>query len=209
MGGYANIVKKVVVSAAHLTAMLMKTGQTTSYRTGDDGDIEAGRLAAFLILNENNLFGNTARFTDKLGGSTYGDSVAIDWSTYEQSTGNFIMWKITDNGANTSWNNCIDGALGLNFAGYTDWFLPNINHYCSIFNYELDYLMNYPPFNRTTFLGANDFLWTSTTVKRTTTNAIYIEASYTLTNYIFAGAKTLNCKYMAVRIGNISELTLP
>jgi hypothetical protein len=33
------------------TATLMKTGQTTSYRTGDDGDLEAGRDTDFLTLD--------------------------------------------------------------------------------------------------------------------------------------------------------------
>ena len=38
-------------------AILMKTGQTVSYRTGDDGDIEAGRLTSFSVLEKNNPFG--------------------------------------------------------------------------------------------------------------------------------------------------------
>ena len=53
-------------SPAPVGATLMKTGQTTSYRTGDDGDIEAGRATDFFTLSTNNPFGNTNRFTDEL-----------------------------------------------------------------------------------------------------------------------------------------------
>jgi hypothetical protein len=65
------------------TAKLMKTGQTTSYRTGDDGNIQAGRATSFSVLAENNPFGNTNRFTDELGGQTYTNNIMIDWSTFD------------------------------------------------------------------------------------------------------------------------------
>ena len=58
-------IKAVAPSATNRsTATLMKTGQTTSFRTGDDGDLEAGRNVSFTVLAENNPFGNTNRFTD-------------------------------------------------------------------------------------------------------------------------------------------------
>ena len=58
-------------------ATLMKTGQTTSYRTGDDGDIEAGRATDFLTLEYNNPFGNTNRFTKTDG--TAGTIGVVQW----------------------------------------------------------------------------------------------------------------------------------
>jgi len=64
-------------------ATLMKTGQTTSYRTGDDGDLEAGRETNFTTLRRRNPFANLNRFTDELGGQTYTNNIVIDWSTYE------------------------------------------------------------------------------------------------------------------------------
>jgi hypothetical protein len=65
------------------TATLMKTGQTTSYRTGDDGDLEAGRDTDFFTLDAAPLHNDgsatlnttTNRFTDTLGGSTYADDI--------------------------------------------------------------------------------------------------------------------------------------
>ena len=73
-------------AVAPVGATLMKTGQTTSYRTGDDGDIEAGRATSFSVLSANNPFGNTNRFTDELGGTTYANNIVIDWSTYNGTT---------------------------------------------------------------------------------------------------------------------------
>ncbi len=69
------------------------TGQTTVYRTGDDADIEAtifepireanglkvmNSLVSFLVLVNNNTFGNKNRFTDINGLQTFGDNYFID-----------------------------------------------------------------------------------------------------------------------------------
>jgi hypothetical protein len=75
---------------APVGATLMKTGQTTSYRTGDDGDLEEGRATDFFTLATNNPFGNTNRFTDELGGSTYTNNIVIDWSTYDNIGGTVL-----------------------------------------------------------------------------------------------------------------------
>ena len=82
MYGYGgNHIVIVEAAAAPVGATILKTGQSVSFRTGDDGDIEAGRATSFLTLASNNPFGNTNRFTDILGGQTYATAVVIDWST--------------------------------------------------------------------------------------------------------------------------------
>jgi hypothetical protein len=88
IGNYIKAAKAFLTSAK-----LMKTGQTTSYRTGDDGDLEVGRNVDFFTLAENNPFGTTDRFTDELGGSTYTNNIVIDWSTYDGST--VLGWRRT------------------------------------------------------------------------------------------------------------------
>jgi hypothetical protein len=50
-----NYIKAVAAAVSRSTAKLMKTGQTTSYRTGDDGDLEVGRNVDFFTLAENNV----------------------------------------------------------------------------------------------------------------------------------------------------------
>jgi hypothetical protein len=145
-------------------ATLMKTGQTTSYRTGDDGDLEAGRTTNFTTLASNNPFGNTNRFTDELGTQTYTNNIVIDWSTYNGSI--VLGWYRIDNGTNVAWNTAVDGALVLSVGSFTSgWRLPNIMEFCSILNWGLTSHLNYAPFN----MGGKAFQ-TSTTMGFTTTN---------------------------------------
>lgn len=149
-------------------AILMKTGQTVSYRTGDDGDIEAGRLTSFSVLEKNNPFGNTNRFTDELGGQTYTKNIVIDWSTYDGTK--VLGWYRTPNAVNVVWNDAVDGALTVSIVGFTTgWRLPNIMEFCSIMNWGLTSHLNYAPFN----FGGFAFQ-TSTTWGFTTTNNITI-----------------------------------
>ena len=147
---------------APVGATLMKTGQTTSYRTGDDGDLEAGRVTSFTVLSANTPFGNTNRFTDELGGATYTNNIVIDWSTYDGATVNgYYRTRVFG-----TWNNAIDTSLALSVGTYTSgWRLVNRNEALAIYNHELLQGMNYAPFS---FLGT---IWTSTSWKFSTTNA--------------------------------------
>jgi hypothetical protein len=171
--GNSNHVTAVIntSSFAPVGATLMKTGQTTSYRTGDDGDIEAGRATSFSVLASNNPFGNTNRFTDELGGQTYTKNIVIDWSAYNGT--NVLGWYRTPNASNVSWNAAVDGALTISVTGFTTgWRLPNIMEFASIMNWGLTSTLNYAPFN----FGGYAFQ-TSTTWGFTTTNNWAINSS--------------------------------
>ena len=103
---------------------LMKTGQTISYRTGDDGDLQEGRDVDFFTLASNNPFGNTNRFTDELGGSAYTNNIVIDWSTYD---GSEVLGVYRNFGSTVQWNDAIDNALALSVGTYTSgWRNANI-----------------------------------------------------------------------------------
>jgi hypothetical protein len=155
---------------APVGATLMKTGQTTSYRTGDDGDIEAGRATNFTTLASNNPFGNTNRFTDELGGQTYTNNIVIDWSTYDGSTVLGYRRTATFN----DWPSSITQALTVSISPFTTgWRCPNITELQNIINYELSQVLNYVPFN------LSFSLWSSTTVKSSTTQAFYMTTSGT------------------------------
>jgi len=150
-----NYIKAVATAVSRTTAQLMKTGQTTSYRTGDDGDLERGRNVSFTTLAENNPFGNTNRFTDELGGQTYTKNIVIDWSTYNGST--VLGWRRTQSTA--TWNNAIDQSLVVNIAPFTTgWRLPNVQELFSLQYFANANTMNYVPFNLTATSK-----WTSTT----------------------------------------------
>lgn len=178
------------------TATLMKTGQTTSYRTGDDGDIEAGRSVSFTTLAENNPFGNTNRFTDELGGTTYTKNIVIDWSTYNGTTV-LGYYRIATSAA--SWNAAIDSAAALSIVGYTSgWRLPNKREMENICNYGTTFILNYSPFN------LNVTIWISTTYLASTTIAYTMAQSWVnLTSKTTAGIS-----WMACRTFNVSGTTL-
>lgn len=157
------------VTPAPVGATLMKTGQTTSYRTGDDGDIEAGRATSFLVLASNNPFGNTNRFTDELGGQTYTNNIVIDWSTYNGSTVLGIS-RINIATGNT-WNQAIDNSLSYSVGTFTSgWRLSNIKEIFNLLNYgnSESNLLNYSPLN---LLSLGRIYWTANTLSSATTSA--------------------------------------
>ena len=150
-------------------ATLMKTGQTTSYRTGDDGDIEAGRATSFSVLASNNPFGNTNRFTDELGGQTYTKNIVIDWSTYNGSTVLGLSRAAIATGK--TWNNSVDECLAFSVAPFTSgWRLANIKEIFNLTNYVNDQnnLLNYSPLNLS---SSGRIYWSSTTIIGVTTFA--------------------------------------
>lgn len=162
-----------------------RTGQTTSYRTGDDGDLELGLGTAFSTLSCNNIFGNTNRFTDETGAQTYTNNFVLDHLTG-------LMWyRVSTSG---TWNQAIDGSLASTRGGFTDWFLPNKNQIITICNYSSTMITNYSPFN----ININSVatrLWTSTTDPNGTTSAF----SITAVNFFQSFTKTSTHSYIYCR----------
>ncbi len=103
----------VVTATFNVTGVvnLPKTGQTISYRTGDDGDYQKG--AAW----------PTPRFVDN------GDGTITD-----KLTG--LMWQREPLSTTRFWNEAIDYCNALELAGYTDWRLPNRKELMSLINYD-------------------------------------------------------------------------
>ncbi|KKK49708.1 hypothetical protein LCGC14_3132350, partial [marine sediment metagenome] len=145
------------------------TGADTSYKAGDDKDIQnlvfttavrgaqaikaKNVLVDHITLGENNSFGNTNRFTDDAGGTTYANDLVID-----HYTGNMICRRIL--AFNLTWNQCIDQALGSDFGGsqaeggFNNWFLPNLNQAVAMMKSEKNgtqnHHWNFAPFNTAT-----------------------------------------------------------
>ena len=185
-------------------ATLMQTGQTTSYRTGDDGDIEAGRATDFFTLNTNNPFGNTNRFTDELGGSTYTNNIVIDWSTYDTVAGTVLGYYRVFNSSNVNWNTAIDNALIHSVGTFTSgWRLPNRAEVFNIMLHEgalLGYPLNYAPFN----INLATIFYTSTSVNASTCFSLTNNTSMILSTY----GKASNGRYFPCRTFTVSGTTL-
>ena len=192
--------------SAPVGATLMKTGQTTSYATGDDGDLQEGRDVDFFTLNYTNPFGNTNRFTDELGGSTYANDIVIDWSTYDTVAGTVLGYLRTINASNVNWNTARDQCLLVSIGTFTSgWRLPNR---AEIFNISLhegatfNYPLNYAPLN----ISLGTIFWSGTTNAATTTQV------FTLTNNgsatLGSTLKTGNGRYFPCRTFTVTGTTL-
>jgi hypothetical protein len=162
----------------------LKTGQVTSFQTGDDkhnwdniytpeiNSWPTDRVWIFPILDPtnfallkrgatasgNNIFGNLQRFTDDSGGQTYTSGVLIDHYLG-------VMMDITFSAAST-WTAAISNAVARTFYSKTDWRIGNTNFW-SLFTKRAqngNYLSGLPAI---TFLNvpANSgdrFVWSST-----------------------------------------------
>jgi hypothetical protein len=156
-------------------ATLMKTNQTISYRTGDDGDLEKGRATDFLTLASANPFNTLERFTDELGGQTYTNKIFIDWSTYDGTT---VLGYGDATFLTYNWNDAIDTALSWSVGSFTSgWRLPNINEMFNIFNQGVtgNKLIAYFPFTLQTGGGQSSIFWSSTRLGFSTSNAYYAQ----------------------------------
>ena len=197
-------IRKIACPEPPVGADLMKTGQTTSYRTGDDGDIEAGRDVDFFTLASNNPFGNTNRFTDELGGQTYTNNILIDWSTYNSIAGTVLgyvrrFWSL----GTATWDDAIDNSLAYSVGTFTSgWRLINrteLNNICNMNNAL--YPFNYFPFNAV--FGGNT--WTSNTFMVNTTYAWHLNNTSAQISYQL---KTTNSYYFPVRTFTVTGTTL-
>jgi hypothetical protein len=203
---------QVVCPAVPIGATIIKTNQKTSYRTGDDGDLEAGRATDFFTLASNNPFGNTNRFTDELGTQAYANDIVIDWTTYNGSE--VLGFYTGDQTTPRNWNDAIDWGLALSVGVYTSgWKLPNVTEYFNVCTWEFNsvpaYLgggncvpaFNYFPMNQV----VNQTYWTSTTYTFSATVAITIVGNG---GSVSRSAKTATYRTIASRNFTVTGTTL-
>lgn len=154
-------------------ALLIKTGQTVSYATGDDGDLELGESHRYEILTD----GQYALTTDiVLNGKvdTHSNNCVKDHA-------NSLMWSRvfsvgvgpTSNGllafTNATENYFLYAAAAnaASLGGYTDWFVPNKK----MVEDQLIFAAPASKVDATAFPAISSVIATSTTVPNgTTTN---------------------------------------
>ena len=152
----------VPTGGSSVGATLMRTGLTTSYRTGDDSDTSSeGRATDVLTLDSVNPFSNLFRFTDELGTQTFANDIVIDWSTYN-GTDVLGMSRVAIATGNT-WDQAIDNSLSYSIGSFTSgWRLANIKEIMNLTNYvnTQGNLLNYSPLNLS---SSGRVYWSSTT----------------------------------------------
>jgi hypothetical protein len=119
---------------------LPKTGQTTSYVDGDDGDLQRG------------VTWPSPRFTDNGDGTVTDNLTGLIWTRDANMAG-----RVT-------WSDAISYCNNLNYAGYTDWRLPNRKELRSLVDYSR-YGLALPEDHPFTNVSSSyyDSYWSSTT----------------------------------------------
>lgn len=168
-----------------LSRGLPKTGQVTEFVAGDDATYQAGWWLKRLIAT------NRTRFVSK--------TIDGDVVVYDRATG--LCWTADGNeaggnsGAVIAWSDAIPYALALDFAGFTDWRIPNVKETISIANYgKRGPALDEPPFINT----AIAYHWTSTTCFYATQNAFSFSGDG---GAMGVGAKTDSRNIRCVRCG--------
>ena len=166
-------------------AGLAKTGQTTSYATSstcgdggtggcDDGYYEKGQALSY---------------TDNGDGTMTDNNTGLMWKRCSEA--DTQTSGCTGTHSTSTWQGAINQCEGLNYAGYTDWRLPNAKELWSITRLEPE---TAPYINQTAFPGTvSGNYWSSTTYPDYTTAALSVRFSH---GCLSAYGKTDNYYYV-------------
>ena len=160
---------------------LPDTGQTTVYNSGGGDD------ASYIKPNPQMAYidNGDGTVTDKYTGLMWMKcSIGQTGSSCSGSASTF------------NWSSAISTCEALNFAGYSDWRLPNMKELFSLIKFE----GSSGPYIDTTYFPntVSNYYWTSTTYLPTTTAAMYVNFNSGDVNYYF---KTSNFYVRCVRAG--------
>ena len=136
------------------SSLLPQTGQTISYRPGDDGYYESG------------VEWPNPRFTDNNDGTVTDHLTGLQWIKE--------LHQLPGNSDSMLWEDAIDYCEILVYAGYSNWRVPNVNELRSLLHLgstPYAWLNN----ANTPFSGINSgYYWTSTTRAATPTYAWFV-----------------------------------
>jgi hypothetical protein len=147
-------------------ANVWKTGQTTSYSSGDDGDLEKG------------VFWPVPRFTDHGNGTITDNLTGLMWTKNADLAGGTKFWQ----GA-LDYVKSINSGAGL--GGYHDWRLPNRKELFSLIDHSkwVPALPASHPFQNV----QSDYYWSSTTSAYSTDSAWFVYMWY---GAVYASSKS-------------------
>ena len=173
-----------LISTRTRKPFLPKTGQVTSYASYDDGAFEKGSPIA-------------PRFVDNADGTVSDRVTNLMWAKDGSGVGCY-------SGGIRNWSEALTWAEGLNFAGHTDWRLPNVYELFSICLLEAGAITDVktsgaPYINQTFFPNTvSSYYWSSTTYPNGTGYALGV---YFSRGYVGGFGKTVSYYVRAVRAG--------
>jgi hypothetical protein len=138
------------IPPASQRAQLWRTGQTTSYYSGDDGDQQRG------------VFWPSPRFIDNGDGTVTDDLTGLMWSKNSSPRVGSPCKS-----SNLSWQEALDYVKCLNtknYLGYSDWRLPNRKELRSLINYGKDNPAIWLSTQGFSNVQLSWFYWSSTTL---------------------------------------------
>jgi len=180
-----------------------KTGQTASYATGDDGDLQEG------------VAWPNPRFTDNGNGTVTDNLTGLIWLKNANCISSHYPGFDNDDTAGdgmVTWQHALDFVAGINAgiypkcgAGFTDWRLPNINELHSLVHYGF----SDPALPNTAGTGQwaegnpfsnvqSDYYWSSTTLADFTSLAWLVDLN---NGYVFSALGTYSYHVWCVRSG--------
>jgi hypothetical protein len=195
------------IKKRRLSALLLKTGQTTSYGSGtgvDDGAYQKGVAKSYTILTAGQYAGTT---NITLNGKTdaHSNECVLDnntglmWSRYVAgsvgpSSNGTLPWTTNANGEGIFTYAAAANAAGL--AGYSDWRVPKDLDLASI--RDMEAASGIPDATAFSSFPGNNNIFTATTCPSLTTYAMNY---YSLQGVINAVVKTAACYLILVRGG--------
>jgi len=182
----------------------LRTGQTTAYGAGTDGDLQKGASQSFTDNGDGTITDNTTglmweKKTDD--GSIHDKDDTYTWCGASCFTTNIMDGTIT-----TMFLAALNGGSG--FAGHTDWRIPNANELESIRNLENANPATYSAFNAGCAANCTvtmcsctqpDFYWSSTTYPSNRDDAWFVQY---LVGILSAEPKNNGHYVRAVRAGS-------
>jgi len=160
-------------------ALLLKTGQTTSYATGDDGELQKGEPHRYYVLSTGQYSGTTnitlnAKTDAHSNECVLDEATGLMWSrTVSASVGpnsnGTLPW--TTNGSGEGIFEYVAAANAASLSGYTDWRVPNMLELASLLKMEQPSAVP----DSTAFPSWPLTIWTTTSrANNATTYAMYI-----------------------------------